>query len=85
MAPLALWTWLMHYCDLAFNIKPILNPEGFVLHWMDIGSFLVIGGVLTILFIRSLGTTAAYPLRDPRLKESLTSHELPAEEAPAAH
>jgi hypothetical protein len=46
---------------------------------MDIGAFLLIGGIMATLFIRSLGTTAAYPLRDPRLKESLTSHELPAE------
>ena len=46
----------------------------------------LIAGILAILFVRSLGTTAAYPLRDPRLKESLTSHELPAtEEAPASH
>jgi len=81
MGPLAIWAWLMHYCDLAFNILPAARPENYYLHWMDIGAFLLMGGVLTILFIRSLGTTAAFPLRDPRLKESLTSHELPAGEA----
>ncbi|HTD67249.1 MAG TPA: quinol:cytochrome C oxidoreductase [Candidatus Limnocylindria bacterium] len=79
MLPIAVWAWLMHFFDLSFNIMPTLHPENFVLHWMDIGAFLLIGGILTILFLRSLGTTAAYPLRDPRLKESLTSHELPAE------
>jgi hypothetical protein len=83
MGPLMIWAWLMHFCDLSFNIMPVLHPENFVLHWMDIGAFLVIGGILTTLFIRSLGSTAAYPLRDPRLKESLTSHELPAGEADA--
>jgi hypothetical protein len=83
MGPLAIWAWLMHFSDLSFNIMPIPHPEGFVLHWMDLGSFLVIGGILAILFLRSLGTTAAYPLRDPRLKESLTSHELPADAADA--
>jgi len=83
MGPLMIWAWLMHFCDLSFNIMPVLHAENFVLHWMDIGAFLVIGGILTTLFIRSLGTTAAYPLRDPRLKESLTSHELPAGEADA--
>ena len=85
MFPLAVWAWLMHFCDLSFNIMPALHTENFVLHWMDLGAFLLIGGVLAILFIRSLGTTAAYPLRDPRLKESLTSHELPAVEVPASH
>ncbi len=83
MAPLAIWAWLMHFTDLTFNIMPIPRPDGYSLHWLDIGAFLVMGGVLTTLFIRSLGTTAAYPLRDPRLKESLTSHELPAADADA--
>jgi hypothetical protein len=83
MLPLAIWAWLMHFADLSFNIMPTLHPDNFVLHWMDLGAFLVIGGILTILFVRALGSTAPYPLRDPRLKESLTSHELPAGEADA--
>jgi hypothetical protein len=83
MLPLAIWAWLMHFCDLSFNIMPTLHPKNFVLHWMDIGALLVMGGILAILFLRSLASTAAYPLRDPRLKESLTSHELPAGEADA--
>jgi len=85
MGPLAIWAWLMHN-DVAFNILPVLHPENYTVHWMDIGSFLVIGGILAILFLKSLKTSAPYPLRDPRLKESLTSHELPASEpAEAAH
>jgi len=83
MAPLAIWAWLMHFTDMSFNIMPVLRPDGYFLHWLDIGAFLVMGGMLAMLFIRSLGTTAAYPLRDPRLKESLTSHELPAADADA--
>jgi hypothetical protein len=85
MFPVAIWAWLMHYTDMCYNILPTPRPDNFYLHWMDIGAFLLIGGVLATLYIRSLGTTAAYPLRDPRLKESLTSHELPASEAPASH
>lgn len=85
MLPVAIWAWLMHFTDMSFNILPISRPAGYELRWLDIGAFLFMGGVLSHLFIRSLGTTAAYPLRDPRLKESLTSHELPASEAPATH
>ncbi len=86
MLPVAIWAWLMHYTDMCYNILPAARPDNYFLHWMDIGAFLLIGGILATLFIRSLGTTAAYPLRDPRLKESLTSHELPAsEEASASH
>jgi hypothetical protein len=83
MGPMMVWAWAMHFFDLSFNILPVVRPDNYYLHWMDIGAFLLIGGILTTLFIRSLGTTAAYPLRDPRLKESLTSHELPASEADA--
>ncbi len=84
MVPLAVWAWLMHFVDLSFNIMPIPRPDGYQLTWFDIGAFLFMGGVLAMIYVRSLGTTAAYPLRDPRLKESLTSHELPAE-VPASH
>jgi hypothetical protein len=81
MAPLMIWAWLMHYVDMCFNVLPIARPDGYKLQFMDIGAWLFMGGVLAILFIRSLGTTVPYPLRDPRLKESLTSHELPAADA----
>jgi hypothetical protein len=81
MGPLMIWAWLMHFTDVNFNIMPIPRPNGYELHWMDIGAFLLMGGILAMLFVRSLGKTAAYPLRDPRLKESLTSHELPASAA----
>lgn len=83
MLPLAIWAWLMHFCDLSFNIMPVLHEKNFVLHWMDIGAFLIMGGILAILFLRALSSVPAYPLRDPRLKESLTSHELPAGETDA--
>ena len=85
MGPLAVWAWLMHFTDLSFNIMPIPHPEGFVLHWMDLGAFLLLGAILSVLFVRSLGTTAPYPIRDPRLKESLNEHEIPPITAPAGH
>jgi hypothetical protein len=83
MGPLAIWAWLMHFFDLSYNIMPVAHPKGFILHWMDIGAFLVIGGICAAWWLKSLGTTAPYPVRDPRLKESLTSHELPPGEADA--
>jgi hypothetical protein len=27
MLPLAIWAWVMHFCDLSFNIMPVLHPE----------------------------------------------------------
>jgi hypothetical protein len=83
MGPLAIWAWLMHYSDMAFNILPAARPDNYYVHWLDIGAFLFIGGVLAILFVRAIGSTAPFPLRDPRLKESLTQHEIPPVSAPA--
>jgi hypothetical protein len=83
MVPMLVWAWLMHFVDLSYNIMPVLHPNGFVLHWMDLGAFLLMGGILATLFLRSFATTAPFPVRDPRLKESLTSHELPMDEITA--
>src|SRR5229473_90367 len=35
MVPLCVWAWLMHFCDLSFNIMPILHPDNFVLHGLN--------------------------------------------------
>ncbi|MBU6401568.1 MAG: hypothetical protein KGS61_14720 [Verrucomicrobia bacterium] len=82
MASLGVWAWLMNYADLAFNIMPPLHPDNFVLHPFDLLCLVFIGGVLTQVYRKYLAAHPAYPLRDPRLKEALTQHELrPAEAA----
>lgn len=77
MGPLAAWSWLMHYLDMSFAIKPVLNPDGFSLHWMDIACWAFIGGTLVFAFLRYWESHPPFPVRDPRLKESLTEHEIP--------
>jgi hypothetical protein len=77
MLPLCGWVWAMHYVDLAFNILPPLHPDGFRLHWMDLACFLAIGGLLARLFLHWLGQHPVYPVKDPRLLESLTYVEVP--------
>lgn len=83
MVPLCLWAWLMHLADLSFNIMPILHPDGFFLHWMDLGAVALIGGVFVGLFLRELPRHPIYPLRDPRLHDALTRHEIPVTVAPS--
>jgi len=72
--PLAIWVWIMHFCDMSFNIMPILRPKGFVVHWMDIACMAFVGGVLALVFIKYLNAHPAYPIKDPRLGESLGVH-----------
>jgi hypothetical protein len=71
MIPLAIWAWLMHYCDMAFNIGPSLHPNGFVLHWMDIACLMFMVGLLSKIFVKNFLAHPPFPLRDPRMAEGL--------------
>jgi hypothetical protein len=82
MVPICAWAWLMHYVDMQFNIMPVLHPNGFALHWLDVFCVIVIGAVLYTLFQKSFAAHPPYPLRDPRLKEALTHHEAPVPAIP---
>ncbi len=74
MIPLCAWCWLMQFFDMSFNIMPVLHPEGFVLHYLDLACLLFIGGVLAWIFITFLRRHAPYPVKDPRLAEALGVH-----------
>ncbi len=71
MAPLCVWAWLMHYLDLSFNIMPELHPNGFMLHWMDLGCWCFMIGVLSWRFLKEYAAHAPYPIKDPRLIEAM--------------
>lgn len=74
MIPLCVWAWMMHFCDMSFNIMPVLHPEGFVLHWMDVGCMALFGGVLSKVFLTNLHRHPMFPQRDPRMAEALGVH-----------
>lgn len=78
MGFLFVWAWLMHFIDLSFNIMPVLHPDGFVLHWLDLACLAFIGGVLTTFFLKSVAAHPAFPQRDPRLAEALRVYVPPA-------
>lgn len=86
MVPVAVWAWLMHYVDMTYNVMPVIHPDGLALTlWDPIFWFGLVAGV-GFLFWRKYQTAAPYPLRDPRLKEAVTHHEVPAApDAAAAH
>src|SRR5688572_1436016 len=74
MIPLAAWAWLMHFCDMSFNIMPLIHQNGFVVHWLDITCMAFIGGVLAVVFIKYFNAHPPYPIKDPRLGEALGVH-----------
>ena len=83
MIPLAVWAWLMQFVDMAFNVGPAIHTEGFVLHWMDLGSMALIGGVLATFFLKWFNSHPPFPQRDPRMAEALDIYMPPAGSIPA--
>jgi hypothetical protein len=71
MSALAAWAWLMHYCDMQFNIMPALHEDGFVLHWIDIACMAFFGGLLAKIWMASYFKHPPFPQRDPRIAETL--------------
>jgi hypothetical protein len=73
MVPLCLWAWLMHWIDLSFNIMPVLHPAGFPFGWLwlSFGCGAFMAGLLTLVFLRDYSQYPAFPVKDPRLMESL--------------
>lgn len=88
MVPIGIWAWLMHYIDLSFNIMPVLHPEGYMPNWqnfvLDISCLAFFAGVLLTIFLKLFAGHAAYPIKDPRLAESLGMIEVPDEYVKAA-
>ncbi len=74
LAAAAGWTLLMHLVDLYLIVLPnyssAKNP-GIDFRLSDLVALVAIGAPLAAIFIARLSGTALYPLRDPRLAESL--------------
>jgi hypothetical protein len=73
MTALALWVWLMHYFDLAFNVHPVLHPDGYPWQWiwLDFGCIAFMVGLLANRFLAKYTEAAPFPLKDPRLVEAM--------------
>jgi len=90
MVPMAIWAWLMHYMDMAYNIQPAI-PESVIpgrsvnpmLHWMDIAIFLLMLGFLSWRFLSNYLSSPPFPQRDPRMAEGLDMYVPPLSSAKA--
>ena len=85
MGPMILWAWLMQYTDMTFNVMPVLYPEGLHVTLLDPICWIGLSAILAVIFWKNFKSAAPFPLKDPRLKEALTHHEVPAPGAAAAH
>lgn len=68
---MAIWILCMHVLDMYIIVMPALHKAGVVPHWLDLACFAAIGLTLAAVFLKRLGDSPLFPLRDPRLPQSI--------------
>lgn len=73
MLVMALWAWLMHFCDMEFQIMPIFHPNGVSPAGiaLDLGCVFFMAGIMIFVFFKNYFAHPPYPQRDPRIAEGL--------------
>jgi len=68
---MAIWILLMHLLDIYIVVLPALHVTGVRPNLLDFFSLVAIGCTLAAVFLKRLGDSALYPVRDPRLARSI--------------
>ena len=69
---MAIWILAMHVLDIYIIVLPAYHKAGVSVSYLDLFSLLAIGCTLAAVFLKRLGDGALYPLKDPRLPQSLS-------------
>ena len=72
LGKVAAWIVLMHLLDIYVIVLPALHKTGVAVSWMDFACLAAVGCTLAAVFLKHLGDTPLWPLRDPRLLQSIT-------------
>ena len=67
----AAWILFMQMLDMYIIVLPALHGTGVHLSLWDFVPLIAIGATLAFVYLRILGKTSLFPVRDPRLIESL--------------
>ena len=68
---IAIWILLMHVLDLYIVVLPAMHKTGFSPSPLDLVSLIAIGATLVAVYLKKLGDSALWPLKDPRLRNSI--------------
>jgi hypothetical protein len=71
LCAVAVWILLMHMLDIYIIVLPTYHKAGAAFHWLDLVCLLAIGATLAAIFMKRLGDTPLWPVKDPRLGNSL--------------
>ncbi len=64
--------FVMHYVDMYWQIMPAHFPKGTHCSWLDLVTFLGIGGVVIALFFSRFTRQNLVPVNDPKLADSIS-------------
>ena len=67
----AAWILLMQMLDIYLVVLPALHGTGIHVSVWDFAALIGIGATLAFVYLRIVGKTSLFPVRDPRLVESL--------------
>jgi hypothetical protein len=67
----AVWMIVMHWVDHYWLVMPTLDHHGAHFTWVDPMPLLMIGGVVAMVAMRRASREPLYPLKDPRLPETV--------------
>ena len=67
----AAWILFMQLLDIYLVVLPALHGTGVHLSLWDFAALIAIGATLAFVYLRMVGRTSLFPVRDPRLVESL--------------
>jgi hypothetical protein len=67
----AAWILLMQMFDIYLVVLPALHGTGIHVSLWDFTAVIAIGATLAFVYLRIVGKTSLFPVRDPRLVESL--------------
>jgi hypothetical protein len=59
----------MHLLELFWLVLPAFSPGTLVIHWLDVGLPIGMGGLWMAVFVWQLQRRSLLPLHDPRLQE----------------
>jgi len=65
------WILFMQMVDMYLVVMPMYHQKGFAPHLLDLLSLVAIGAPLAFIFIKNLGKQSLFPVRDPRLSQSI--------------
>ena len=73
MITVAVLAWFLHFCDMSYNIMPLIHETGgwMSLIWIDLGCLAFMGGCLSVVFIHFFKKHPPYPQKDPRIAETM--------------